>query len=144
VGVEADKYHKIYQFKVEIDGVEAGGFRAADGLTVQREVVELEEGGENTRHHKLVGPTRWSNIVLRQGSSDSMDLWDWIKKAIDGTVERKCGSIMACNRAGDVVTRWDFRDAWPCRYEGADFIADGSELPIELLELAHNGFEKTK
>jgi phage tail-like protein len=141
---ENDKYGQVYRFKVTIDEVEAADFTEADGLTVQREVVELNEGGENTHHHKLVGPTRFSNIVLRRGTSASTDLWDWVKQTIDGTVKRKCGSIIMLDRAGEPVARWDFKNAWPCRYEGPQFRAGESEIAIELIELAHDGFELKK
>lgn len=141
MSIENDKYGQIYRFKVTIDEIEAGDFREASGLTVQREVVEYHEGGENTRHHKLVGPTRFSNIVLRRGTSSSTDLFDWVKKAIDGVVERKNGSIIALTRSGDPLARWDFKNAWPCRYEGPNFVSGESETAIEVIELAHDGFE---
>lgn len=144
MGIENDKYAQIYRFKVTIDEVEAGDFREANGLTVQREVVEYHEGGENTRHHKLVGPTRYSNIVLRRGTSSSTDLFEWVKKVVDGKVERKNGSIMALNRDGKVLIRWDFKNAWPCRYEGPDLRVNESEVAIEVIELAHDGFEMKK
>lgn len=139
-----DMFNLMFRFKVTINEVEAADFREVQGLTVQREVLEYYEGGENTYHHKLMGGTRFSNIVLRRGTSSSVELWNWIKEGIDGTVSRKNGSIIALNQAGDPVVRWDFREAWPCRYEGPDFTAATSELAIETLELAHHGFEMVK
>ncbi|RMG13025.1 MAG: phage tail protein [Planctomycetota bacterium] len=147
MALPADLYNGKWRFKVTIDEVEAGDFNEVQGLTVQREVVEYAQGGENEFTRKLVGPTRFTNIVLRRGSSDSLDLWNWIKECIDGTIKRKNGSIIALNQAGDPVARWDFKEAWPCRYEGPDF--DSREpglaaLAIETLELAHHGFEMVK
>jgi len=142
---ENDKFLQQYRFKVTLDEVEAADFVEARGLTAQRDVVEYHEGGENTRHHKLVGPTRYSNIILAHGTSDSTELWDWIKKAIDGEVKRKNGSIIALLRNGEPAgIRWDFKNAWPCRYEGPDFKAAVSVMTIETLELAHDGFEMKK
>ena len=139
-----DSYNQQFRFKVTIDEVEAANFMEVDGLTVQREVVEFYEGGENSRHHKLVGGTRYSNLVLKRGTSDSLDLFDWVKKTIGGQVERKNGSIIALDQEGNPVVRWDFKNAWPCRYEGPDFRAGSSEVAIELIELAHDGFEMLK
>jgi phage tail-like protein len=138
---ENDKYQQGYRFKVTIDEIEAADFTEASGLTVQKEVLEYNEGGENTRHHKLVGATRFSNIVLRRGTSDSAALFEWVKQTIDGVVKRKNGSIIAVTRAGDPIARWDFKNAWPCRYEGPQFRSGESEIAIELIELAHDGFE---
>jgi phage tail-like protein len=141
-----DRYNMKFRFKVTIDEVEAADFREVQGLSVQREVVEYYQGGENNYHRKLIGGTRFTNIVLRRGTSSSLDLWNWIKECIDATngVKRKNGSIIALNQAGDPVVRWDFKEAWPCRYEGPDFYAGTSELAIETLELAHHGFEMVK
>lgn len=141
MSIENDKYQQGYRFKVTIDEIEAADFTEASGLTVQKEVLEYQEGGENTRHHKLVGATRFSNIVLRRGTSTSTSLFDWIKQTIDGVVKRKNGSIIAVTRKGDPIARWDFKNAWPCRYEGPQFRGGESELAIELIELAHDGFE---
>jgi phage tail-like protein len=141
MSIENDKYQQGYRFKVTIDEIEAADFTEASGLTVQKEVLEYQEGGENTRQHKLVGATRFSNIVLRRGTSSSTSLFDWIKKTIDGVVQRKNGSIIAISRAGDPIARWDFKNAWPCRYEGPQFRAGETEMSIELIELAHDGFE---
>jgi phage tail-like protein len=142
MGMDNDKYVQQYRFKVTIDEVEVGEFKEVDGLTVQRDVVEYQEGGENTRHHKLVGPTRYTNIVLRRGAAQNMALFDWVKKTIDGTVERKNGSIMCLDRGGSkVLIRWDFKNAWPCRYQGPDLRTNAADVGIELIELAHDGFE---
>ena len=136
-----DEYFVGAYFKVEIDGVAVADFREADGLTVHREVVEYQEGGENSKTHKLLGPTRWSNIVLRRGVSSSVDFWTWMKKTIDAQeIERKNGAIIAVNQKGEPKARWDFVGGWPCRYEGPRMDSLDSEIKIELIEIAHDGF----
>jgi phage tail-like protein len=75
----------------------------------------------------------------------STDFWDWMKKTIDAaTIERKNGAIIAVDRKGDPKMRWDFTAGWPCRYEGPRSDALQSEIKIELLEIAHNGFVAKK
>lgn len=136
-----DIYNQKYRFKVTIDGVDAVNFREVEGLGVQLDVIELYEGGDNTHHHKLIGGTRFTNIVLRRGTTDSKALFEWVKKTLSGTIERKNGSIEALDQKGDPVVRWDFKNAWPCRYEGPTFRGADSEVAFELIELAHDGFE---
>src|SRR5512140_2680417 len=93
---KADDYFTDAFFKVEIDGLTVADFREADGLSVHREVVEYHEGGENTKTHKLLGPTRFSNIVLRRGVTTNEEFWKWMKQTIDGqTIERKNGALIA-------------------------------------------------
>lgn len=144
-GNQLEAFNQRYRFQVTIDGLDGvSDFRAVEGLDVQLEVVELYEGGENTRHHKLIGGTRYTNLVLRRGTTDSLDLYAWVKETIQGKVKRRNGSIAALNQAGDPVARWEFKNAWPCRYEGPDFAATVDELAIETIELAHDGFEMKK
>lgn len=136
-------------FIVTIDSLEAAVFTECEGLQVQLDVQEYQEGGENTYAHKLVGPARWSNIVLRRGTTADKAFFDWVNQTIQaslsgGKVERKTGSIIALARDHKThVTEWRFRDAWPCRYRGPDFSTiQRVENAIEELELAHNGFEQ--
>ncbi len=136
-----DQLNKKFSYKVAIDGLDVVNFREVDGLSVQLDVVEYYEGGDNTHHHKLIGGTRYSNLVLRRGTTDCKALWDWIKQTLSGTIERKNGSIEALNQQGDPVVRWDFKNAWPCRYEGPSFRGGESGIAFEMIELAHDGFE---
>ncbi len=128
-------------FTCEIDGITQAAFRSAEGLNVHREVVEYQEGGENAKTHKLVGQTRYSNIVLRTGVTESDDFFKWMKKTVDGTVERKNGAIIYYDRAQTPRIRWDFTNGWPCRWEGPQLDSMEAEIKIELLEIAHDGFE---
>jgi phage tail-like protein len=40
------------------------------------------------------------------------------------------------------VTRWNFKNAWPCKYEGPKLNAKGNEVAIETLELACEWIER--
>ena len=135
-------YHaQPFRFKVTIDEVEVADFREVSAIKLQKEVLQYQEGGQNENLHKLVGETRFAPISLGRGTSDSLVLFTWIKNAIDGTVERKNGSILALDQEGNTIGRWDFKEAWPSRYVGPDFDARRSGVAIERLELSHHGFE---
>jgi phage tail-like protein len=128
-------------FTVEIDGISAAAFRSAEGLNVQQDVLEYQEGGENSKTYKLVGQTRWSNIVLRTGMTSNDDFFQWVKKTVGGTVERKNGSVIFNDRTGTPKIRWDFTGGWPCRWEGPRLDSMEAEIKIEVLEIAHDGFD---
>ncbi len=133
--------NRAFRFKVTLDELEVADFCYASGLIVQIEVLEHPEGGINDHMHKLVGPARWTPIVLARGSSASKDLFDWLRANRDGNVQRKSGSIIALDQQGNAIVRWDFREAWPSRYEGPEFEYGGSEISIERIELSHRGFD---
>lgn len=132
--------NRASHFKVSLDSITVADFREVQGLDLRSEVLEYREGGLNERSHKVVGQTRFERITLGRGTSDSLELFRWIQGAIQGKVERKNGAVLALNQAGEVVARWEFRDAWPCAYEGPDFEADLAEIAIERLTLAHRGW----
>jgi phage tail-like protein len=136
-----DPFH-AHRFKIEIQGIVRGGFREVSGLDSSQDPIEYRDGTDPTHVRKLPGLNKYSNISLKWGSTDDASLWEWRKKAIDGNVERKNGSIILINDAGEEKTRWNFHDAWPTKWTGPSFNATGNEVAIETLEIAHEGVEK--
>src|SRR5438132_13376211 len=66
-GSSRKDHHAIGYFRVELDGIDSGSFRKCSGLKTETEVFEYQEGGDNEATHKLMGPTKASNIVLTKG-----------------------------------------------------------------------------
>jgi phage tail-like protein len=140
-GDRVDPY-RGYRFRIEIDGIDRGGFREASGLDATQDPIEYREGTEPLTARKLPGLNKYSNISLKRGITDDAKLWEWRKKAIDGTVERKNGSIILMDDAGEEKLRWNFREGWATKWTGPTFNATGNEVAIETLEIAHEGLEK--
>ena len=131
-----------YNFLVEIDGIARAAFQEVSGFDSTIDVIEHREGGENTTLCKLPGMTKYSNISLKWGITDDMDLYTWHRQAVLGNLERKNGSIVLLGRDGQEVARWNFVRAWPTKYDGPDLNAEGNDVAIETLELAHEGVER--
>lgn len=140
-GGRIDPYHG-FRFRVEVDGIDRGGFREAGGLDAAQDPTEYREGTEGLTVRKLPGLNKYSNISLKWGVTDDAKLWEWRKKAIDGKVERKNGSIILMNDAGEEKVRWNFVNGWPTKWTGPSFNATGNEVAIEALDIAHEGLEK--
>ena len=134
--------YRVYKYKVEIDGITRGGFREASGLDSSQDPIEYREGTDELHAKKLPGLNKSSNITLKWGITDDAQLWEWRKKSIDGKVERKNGSIVLYNDAGEEKIRWNFVEAWPTKWTGPSFNATGNEVAIETLEIAHEGLTK--
>lgn len=139
-GVIPDPFNN-YNFLVEIDGITRAAFQEVSGFDSTIDVIEHREGGENTTLRKLPGMTKYSNITLKWGMTDDRELYDWHRDAVQGTIERKNGSIVLLGRDGAEVARWNFFRAWPTKWDGPDLNAEGNDVAIELLELAHEGVE---
>jgi len=132
-----------YNFLVEIDGIARGAFQEVSGFDSTIDVIEHREGGENTTVRKLPGMTKYSNIVLKWGITDDMTLYTWHRDAIDVIPSfRRNGSIVLLDRQRNEVARWNFVRAWPTKYNGPDFNAEGTDVGVEQLELAHEGVER--
>ena len=129
------------RFFVEIEGVDQGGFTECTGLQAEVEVTDYQEGGNNGYVHKLAGRTKFSNVVLKRGVTDSSDLWDWFQDVSRGQIERKDVSVVLYNSELEEVRRWNLREAFPSKWVGPAFNATTPAVAIESLELAHHGFE---
>ena len=131
-----------YNFLVELDGITRAAFQECSGFDSTIDVIEHREGGENTTLRKLPGMTKYSNISLKWGITDDTELYNWHHQAVIGNLERKNGSIVLLDRRGEEVARWNFIRAWPTKYDGPDLNAEGTDVGIEMLELAHEGVER--
>jgi len=57
-----------------------------------------------------------------------------------GTMTRiPTGTITQLDTSLKARAVWTFHNAWPCKWEIAEFDASKSELAIETIELAHDG-----
>lgn len=140
-GVITDPFGN-YNFLVEIDGITRAAFQEASGFDSTIDIIEHREGGENTTVRKLPGMTKYSNISLKRGITDDRELYDWHRQIVQGDMVRKNGSIVLLDRRGEEVARWNFVRAWPSKWDGPDLNAEGTDIAIEMLELAHEGVER--
>ena len=131
-----------FNFLVEIDGITQAGFSECTGFEISTDPVEYREGGENTTVRKLPGLTKYANITLKWGLTDSRDLYDWYRDVINGKIQRKTGSIVVLDVDGKEKVRWNFKDGWPTKYNPADMNAKANEVAIETLEIAIEGIER--
>lgn len=141
--VERRDPYRNFRFRIEIEGIQQAGFSDVSGYDASIDVVEYREGNQVTTVSKLPGLTKYGNITLKWGVTDSMDLYDWMNSCIQGTVSRKTVTIIALNEEGSDVATWQVIEAWPTKYSAPDFKGTGNEVAIESLELAHEGMVRT-
>jgi phage tail-like protein len=137
-----DHPYGAYNFHVEIDGIAAASFAEVCGLESETAVIEYRIGNARTNASlKLPGLTKFSNIVLKRGITRDTALWQWRKSIVDGNPDRRNGSIILLDETHNPVLRWNFRNGWPCKWEGPCLDASSNEIAIEALEIAHEGLE---
>jgi len=127
-----------------IDDPKTAFFKSIGGLKSESEVVPYREGGLNTHTHQLVGPTKWPNLVLKRGFvRGNYKLLEWRQAWTTETAGQPCirrsGKVVQYDSELKAVCSWEFRDGWPCKWEGPDFDASKTDLAIESIEIAHSG-----
>jgi len=131
-----------FRYKVEIDGLEAGGFSEASGFDASIDVIEYREGDMIQTPMKLPGLKKYGNITLKQGVADSMVMYEWMIAGVEGEVERKTITITILDETETATASWQVINAWPAKYTAPDFNALTSEVAIESLEIAHEGMTR--
>jgi len=127
-------------FLMEIEGIVEASFSECSGLQVETEIDERQEGGVNEYRHKLPKGSKYANLTLKRGLTDSPVLWNWHRDVVNGKVQRKSVSIIVWDvQINDQRWRWDFKDAYPVKWTGPELKWDSNTVAIETLELAHHG-----
>jgi len=129
-----------FHFQVEWGGTKLG-FSEASGLDVESEVIEYRDGVmPEYSKIKMPGMQKYSNITLKRGSfQGDNEFYDWWNTVKLNTIERRDIVISLLNENHEPVVTWKVKNAWPVKVTSTDLKADGSEVAIETLELAHEG-----
>ena len=116
-------------------------------FSVDIEVEEIQEGGENGFVHKLPGRMTWPNIVLKRGLTRSNNLFAWLQQSSgsgftkeNNKLTRCTASVSLLDAAGQRLRQWDFVDAFAVQWTGPSFDATSTDPATEELEIAHHGF----
>jgi phage tail-like protein len=138
-GNRGDPFNSM-NFVVEIDGIPAAQFLEVSGIEADLAVIDYRPGNDKVLGaRKLPGEAKFSNIVLKRGMTSDLSLWNWMREALEGQVSRRSMSVVLLNDAGEEAVRFNFRDAWPVKWSGPNLNAEGSDIAIETLEIAHEG-----
>jgi phage tail-like protein len=139
-----DDPFRNFRFRVEIDGVAEAHFSEVAIGETTTEVIDYREGPEPTHVRKLPGLTKFGNITLKRGVTDSQVIYQWHKDIMDGKIgeRRKTVTITVIDESGKDKARFVVAEAWPTKYDPSDLNAKGNEVFIELLELVNEGIER--
>jgi len=129
-----------FHFQVEWGGAKIG-FTEVTGLEVSTEVIEYRDGASKEYHKiKMPGMQKFSNITLKRGTfKGDNDYYNWWNTVALNTIERRDVTISLLNESHEPVVVWKVKNAWPVKVQSTDLKADGNEVAIETIELAHEG-----
>ncbi len=127
-------------FKVSVPGLTIGTFRECHGLSMEFDVFEWAEGGNNEFVHHLPGRMRYPYLTLSSGMTDDLAMQQWFWKTRE-QAELKEVTIELQTQDAQTKRAWTFADAFPVRWTGPSIAADASALSTESLEIAHSGLK---
>ena len=135
-----------FRYRLEIDGIDQAGFSEVSIAEIAVDVIEYREGTEPTHVRKLDGLTKYGDITLKWGITDSMELFDWHRQIVDGDIAngRKNIAIVVQNEAGEDKARFEIVEAWPSKFDTSDYNAKGNEVAIDSLTICNEGVKRTQ
>ena len=129
-----------FRFEVKWDS-EVMSFQEVSGLNVETQPIEYR-AGDNTAFSvvKMPGLRKYGNVTMKKGvfRGDSK-LWEWFNQIKMNTVQRKPVTISLLDEAGKPTMVWTLANAWPAKVTGTDLKAQGNEVVVEIIEIAHDG-----
>lgn len=129
-----------FHFQVEWAGAKIG-FTEVTGLEVSTDVIEYRDGASPEYHKiKMPGMQKFSNITMKRGIfKGDNDYYTWWNTVKLNTIERRDLVISLLNEEHSPVVVWKVKNAWPVKVQSTDLKADGNEVAIESIEIAHEG-----
>jgi phage tail-like protein len=134
--------YRNYNFLLRVEAAEIR-FTECIGLGMRIEPIRYRESGMRSIVRALPGPVAYSEVILRYGVTDAIDLWSWLKNTAEGNVQRKRVTIVQlANDGATQKINWNLFEAWPCQFSGVPFDSLGREAAIEEVRLAFDRLER--
>src|SRR3954454_25024739 len=135
-----------FRFRLEIDGLDQAAFSEVTIGDLASDPIEYREGDEIPTVRKLSGLTKYANVTLKWGITDSVELAEWHQLIVGGATLldeiRKTVVIRIQDEAGNDKAAFEVTRAWPCKYDPTDLNGTGNEVAIDTLELCNEGIRR--
>ncbi|TAJ12202.1 phage tail protein [Marinilabiliaceae bacterium JC017] len=129
-----------FYFQVEWDSDKVS-FQEVSGLDIEAQPIEYRHGDSpEFSTIKMPGIKKSGNVTMKKGvfKSDNK-FWNWFNEIKMNVIKRKTVTIKLLDEGGNPTMTWTLKNAWPTKITGTDLKADGNEVAVETLEVAHEG-----
>ena len=129
-----------FYFQVKWDSA-VMSFEEVSGLDVEAQPIEYRHGDSPVYSTiKMPGLKKYSNVTMKKGVfKGDNKFWDWFNKIKMNTIQRVPVTISLLDESGKPTMVWTLANAWPTKITGTDLKAQGNEVSIETIEIAHEG-----
>ncbi len=117
------------------------GFTEVTGLERSVEVIEYREGSSRAYSKlKMPGMEALANVTLKRGTYEGdVSFYTWFDTVQMNTVERRDVIVKLLNENNEPTMVWRLANCFAVKYQASELKADGNEVAIESIEIAHEG-----
>lgn len=116
-------------------------FQTVSGLTVEYDMEEYKEGGENRFTHKLPVRTKYADMVLKRGMLTDSTVIEWFLDAFRNREFVPANvNVILMNEKSEPLRTWKVAHAIPKKWTVSDLNANENALVIETMELSYRYF----
>lgn len=135
-----------FSFSLDFQGTISGMFMEVGGVGSENEIIEHKVVSDKGQEviQKVPGRLKWTEITLKRGITDTLDMWEWratVEKGEMKTARKNC-SIVMYDRNFKAAARWDLVNVWPSKITGPSVKSDSNEFGVEELVLQHEGMKR--
>ncbi|RMB56176.1 phage tail protein [Dokdonia sinensis] len=130
-----------FYFMVDWGSVTNIPFQEVSGLDIEAQPIIYRHGNSPVFSEiNMPGLEKNSIVTMRKAvlTKDS-SFWDWYDRIKMNTIERQTVVIKLLDEVGNPTMTWTLSNAWPVKISATDLNADGSEVAIESIVIAHEG-----
>lgn len=129
-----------FYFEVKWDSA-VMSFEEVSGLDVEAQPIEYRHGDSPVHAAiKMPGLKKYGNVTMKKGVfKGDNKFWDWFNQIKMNTIKRVPVTISLLDESGKPTMVWTLINAWPTKITGTDLKAQGNEVAIETIEVAHEG-----
>ena len=134
-----------FSFRVKIGDAEIL-FQEVTGLNAETPIIEYRAGSSKEFSTiKMPGIKKYANVILKKGifKNDKM-LWDVQNLIATNSFEPQIINISLLDETNKEMMNWELANAFPCNMEVTNMKQDVNFAAVEIMELAHEGFNISK
>lgn len=130
-----------FYFNIEISNAGKISCKEVSGLDIESDAIEYRAGSmPGLTKVKMPGLCKSGNVTLKKAIFKyDKKLRDWITQVKTNTIRRESVTVTLLDESGSPMQSWKLTNAWSKKYTEEGFMADGNDVSMETIVLAHEG-----
>lgn len=134
------RFEVVLDLDTPTDGLDSplcdAAFAECDGLEMTMEPKLVESANVTDRQQRLIGPIKYSQITLRRGMTNNLQLWQWFSQGVrPGSVLTAHGQITMWASDATPVVQFTLEGCLPVKMRAPSLNAKEGAIAVEELGL---------